>query len=178
MSDWRCSVAVGLVIGSLGSLGGCVIHEVSPNPSVVISGRATHIRIDTSALKDAQHVSGMLFTSVADIRKSLTNGLRNAAGDKFVESGSDAVLLKFVSLDLQVTQGLSSYIGARFRAKWIAANGELIAEVSAKAEPHNRFEQDRDRHVEDLLGVVLERAIEGYDRATRPAATPANATLP
>lgn len=61
---------------------------------------------------------------------------------------------------------MGRFVTLRYRAKWISPEGELIAEVAGAAQPRNPTETG-ERHLEDVIEVMYERMIDGFDQTNR-----------
>jgi hypothetical protein len=100
------------------------------------------------------------------------NGFHNAVGDKFVDSNQKSLHLVITQTDMEMSNlgNIGRFLTIRYRAKWIGADGQLVAEVAGVAEPRNPTETGP-RHLEDVIEVMYERMIEGFDRATHVGAS-------
>src|SRR5262249_52900898 len=148
---------------------GCSIHAVDPHPTVVVGANSAKIRLDATAIGDAQKLDGTWYT-IEEVKKSLENGLANLAGEKYGPGAKDSMVLKITQLQFGINHALGNFISARYRAKWIGADGQQIAEVAGVAKPRNPFESSPKRHLEDVIEVMYENMVNGYDKATHPNA--------
>jgi hypothetical protein len=144
---------------------GCSIHAVNPHPSVVVGGNSAPLRLDVTAVSDQQPLDGTLYT-IDNIKTSLENGLANAAGDKYRPDSPQSIVLKITQLEFKLASS-PRFIGARYRAKWVAPGGREIAEVAGTARPRNPFETSPQRQLEDVIEVMYEKIVDGYEKTAR-----------
>lgn len=149
------------------------VNAVNPRPNVVVGANAGTLTVDVKAVADDHQVGRV---SIHEFRKSLANGFRNAVGDNHASaSDKSALRLVITNVDLELANigGLGQFITMRYRAKWVGANGQTLAQVAGVARPRNPTETGP-RHLEDAIEVMFESMIEGLDKATRRDASPAS----
>jgi hypothetical protein len=154
------------------ALAGCsmTVNALHPRPSVSVSGDLGKFALDASAIPD-DYEPGRL-VHIHQFRQTLANALHAAVGERF-SATADPAAVRLVFTDMSMEFSNISDIGVflliRFHAKWLAADGHLIAEVGGTAKPVNVTETG-ERHVEDAVEVMFGQLVDGLDKALHPGA--------
>jgi hypothetical protein len=157
------------------SVAGCsmTVGEVNPHPNVVVTGNVGTLSVDTTAVQDTQQLDHV---QILAFRQSIANGFHGAIGDKFTPQntpGSARVVITQANLEMSNLGNIGRFLTIRYRAKWLSPDGKVVAEVAGTAQPRNPTETGP-RHLEDVIEVMVEGIIDGFDKAS--AHRQANAT--
>jgi hypothetical protein len=158
------------------TLGGCgfTIGAVNPRPNVAVSRKVGTASVDTSKIEDIQHPDSegaaainLWKVSIKEFRTTLENGFRNAVGSHYASEGG-ATRLVFDEAELRFANfaDLGRFLTIRYRLHWTDARGNVVAELAGVAQPRNPTETGR-RHLEDVVEVLYEQAIDGLDKTSK-----------
>jgi hypothetical protein len=159
-----------LLIASLvlaSSVVGCsaTVGAVSPRPNVMIGANSGPYAIDLRQVRDIQEMDRV---TVENFRQSVQTGFRNAVGTRLANEKAQAFRLVVESADLELSNlgNLGRFITIRFRARWFLPDGTELAGVAGVAQPRNPTETGN-RHLEDVIEVMLEKMIDALDESMK-----------
>ena len=166
-----------VLVVSVLALSACstTIGAVNPRPNVVVGAKVTSVGVDLAKISDLQQPKGVspkgtvYLTSVTikEFRQTLRNGFRNAVGEHYAEASAPLELvLDKTDLEFSNLGDLGRFLTIRYRAHWVDADGNTIAEVAGTAQPRNPTETGP-RHLEDVVEVMYEKLIDGLDKTTK-----------
>lgn len=151
-----------------------VLH---PHPTVTVEASDGKIAVDVSNVADEQRPANSRL-HLTHFRESLTNGFKSLAADQYsTDAASADLVLKLSEANVeQATIGnIGGYIAIRYRGGWYAGDGTKLASVAGMAEPRNPTESNGQRHLEDVVEVMLEQCVGGLEKVrgikTRDAAS-------
>jgi hypothetical protein len=150
---------------------GFTVNELNPHPSVAVAGTPTPVSLDVSAVADAVELGvGAATLSIHQLRRTLDNAFRNAAGSKVAPAGTPSLKL---TIDQMVwrreTGGFGGAVLIEYRARWTGPDGQLLAEVSGVAETRDP-QAEGERRVAGAIEVMFEKMVAGLDETTHPTA--------
>lgn len=151
---------------------GVTVNELNPHPSVAVAGTATPVSLDVSAVADDVGLGdGAATLSIHQLRRTLDNAFRNAAGSKIAPAGTPSIKLTIDQLvwRRETSEGYGSAAMIEYRARWTGPDGQLLAEVSGVARPRDP-RVDSERFVADAIEVMFEKMVAGLDETTHPTA--------
>jgi len=165
-----------LVVSAL-ALSACstTIGAVNPRPNVVVAAQAPSVGIDVGKVADVQQPKGessngviyLSHVTIRDFRQTLRNGFRNAVGEHFAQDAAPLrLVLDTADLEFSNLGNLGRFLTIRYRAHWLDRDGRTVAEVAGTAQPRNPTETGP-RHLEDVVEVLYEKLIDGFDRTTK-----------
>jgi hypothetical protein len=139
--------------------------EVHPRPNVMVSGAAGPFGLDVGKdVPDTQEVDNV---TVTEFRRTLRNGFRSAVGSRFTEKGGVRLSIEYAELQLENLGGIGRFLAIRYRARWLAPDNSVIAELAGVAQPRNPLETGP-RHLEDVVEVMYESLVKGLDGEPAP----------
>jgi hypothetical protein len=150
LSTAACSVTVG---------------EVHPRPNVMVSGAAGPFGLDVA--KDVADTQELGNVTVTEFRRTLRNGFRSAVGSRFTDKGGVRLSIEYAELQIENLGGIGRFLAIRYRARWLAPDNTVIAELAGVAQPRNPLETGP-RHLEDVVEVMYESLVKGLE--SEPAA--------
>ncbi len=154
------TAALGLVAAS--SLGcSMTVEAVNPSPNVTMSGQGAY-SVDVAKIPDVLEPGrGVTLTQV---QKSVQAGFENAVGSSYSADRSDGIQLVFDAFKASIDEGQIGVLRVTYRARWLAPDGEVLAEASGTALPKNPI-QTGEGHWRDVLEVMFEQLVDSYDKA-------------
>jgi hypothetical protein len=163
-----------LVVASLGAGCSYTLGAVNPKPNVVVGRSVGRASLDLSAVDDTQRpdqdggAPNMWKVSVTQFRNTLESGFRNAMGSHYSVEGEGTTRLVFDTAELRFSNlgDLGRFLTIRYKAHWLDARGNVVAELAGVAQPRNPTETGK-RHLEDVVEVLYEQAIEGLEKVAR-----------
>ncbi len=151
-----------------------------PRPTVTVEVSDGQIGFDVSEVADMQQPADSNL-HLTHFRESLTNGFKSLAADQYSPDISSAdLVLKLSEAKLEQARigNIGGYIAIRYRGGWYNGDGTKLASVAGMAEPRNPTETNGQRHLEDVVEVLLEQCVGGLEKVrgikTRDAAAEAN----
>jgi hypothetical protein len=160
-----------LVIAVLAQGCSATVGAVSPRPNVMIGAKSGPYAIDVAHVRDVQEMDRV---TVEHFRQSIHAGFRNAVGARLAPSEkAQAFRLVVESADLELSNlgNLGRFLTIRFRARWYLPDGTELAGVAGVAQPRNPTETG-DRHLEDVIEVMLEKMIDALDESMKRQGQP------
>jgi hypothetical protein len=169
-----CFPAALILVATVGAGCSYTLGAVNPKPNVVIARGVGRASLDISTIDDTQKPQqdggglNMWSVSIKQFRTTLEAGFRNAVGSHFADSPEGTTRLVFDSAELRFSNigDIGRFMTIRYKAHWIDPRGNIIAELAGVAQPRNPTETGK-RHLEDVVEVLYEQAIEGLDKVTR-----------
>jgi hypothetical protein len=162
-------------------LGGCgpvTIGVLQPRPTVAVEASDGKLALDVSAVSDEQRPENSRL-HLTHFRESLTNGFKSLAEDQYTADAKSAdLVLKLTEANVEqaLIGNIGGYIAIRYRGAWLAGDGTKLASVAGVAEPRNPTESNGQRHIEDVVEVLLEQCVGGLEKVrgvkTRDAEEP------
>jgi hypothetical protein len=157
LSRLFCIASLGLVAS------GCVmtVEAVNPSPNVTVSGEGSYA-VDVNRVPDMLEPGRGV--TILDVQKSVQSGFENAVGAAYTRDGSAGTKLVFDSFKASIDEGQIGILRVTYRARWISADGEVVAQSSGTALPKNPI-QTGEGHWRDVLEVMFEQLVDSYDKA-------------
>jgi hypothetical protein len=157
---------VGLALLMAGAAGCSVtVGEVHPRPNVIVGKGAGPFGLDVAKeIPDTQELGNVTIT---EFRRSLRNGFRSAVGSRFTEKGGVRLSIDSAELQMENLGAVGRFLAIRYRARWLAPDNTVIAELAGVAQPRNPLETGP-RHLEDVVEVMYESLVQGLDAEPSP----------
>lgn len=145
---------------------GCsmTVGAVNPRPNVVVPAGAPRYSVDVSRVRDHVELDRV---TIEEFQTTLRRGFANAVGSRLATpqaEGSVVLVLDSVEPELSNMGALGRFVTLRFRARWLAPDGHVVAELAGVAMPRNPTETGS-RHLEDVVEVMIEKTVAGLDAA-------------
>jgi hypothetical protein len=158
------SIARLLLVTSLAfGTSACVmtVEAVNPSPNVTVSGDGSYA-VDVGKVPDVLEPGRGV--TITEVQKSVQAGFENAVGAAYTRDGGAGTKLVFDSFKASIDEGQIGILRVTYRARWIGADGEVVAQSSGTALPKNPI-QTGEGHWRDVLEVMFEQLVDSYDKA-------------
>jgi hypothetical protein len=149
------------------SASGCsmTMGEVHPRPNVMVRGSAGPFGLDVGKeVADTQELGNV---TINEFRRTLRNGFRSAVGSRFTDKGGVRLSIDSAELQIENLGGIGRFLAIRYRARWLAPDNAVIAELAGVAQPRNPLETGP-RHLEDVVEVMYESLVKGLESEPVP----------
>jgi hypothetical protein len=140
-----------------------VLH---PRPTVTVEASDGKLAVDVSQVRDEQSPEDSRL-HLTHFRESLTNGFKSLAEDQYTADAKSAdLVLKLTEANVEQARigNIGGYIAIRYRGAWQAGDGTKLASLAGVAEPRNPTETNGQRHLEDVVEVLLEQCVRGLEK--------------
>jgi hypothetical protein len=166
------------VLAALSFLVGCfpfpeagptTLAAVDPHPNVVVVGTGTY-SVDVRVVPDV--VEPGRGVTIQQVRATIQRGFVNAVGSAYRPDPTGAIRLVFEDLGASIDEGRYGVMRIRYRARWEATNGDIIARTAGTALPKNPA-QTGSGHWRDTVEVMLEQLVDAFNKAQPSEHVPA-----